>query len=179
MERMRTNLLTREDWVAAVLARYEQPLVQYAYRIVRDVELARDVVQDTFLQLCRANRAKIEGQLGAWLYTVCRNRALTVRRKESRMINLANQDVAVAPDDSRAAAVQDETGRRILAVLGKLPQEQQEAFRLKFQDDLNYREIGRVMNISLGKVSTLIKDALNALRVELKPELNAAREIKS
>jgi len=179
MEGMRTALLTREDWVAAVLARYEQPLVQYAYCIVHDVELARDVVQDTFLQLCRANRAKIEDQLGAWLYTVCRNRALTVRRKESRMTNLADANVAVAPDDSSAAAMQDETSRRVLAVLAKLPLEQQEAFRLKFQDDLNYREISRVMNVSLGKVSTLMKDALNALRMELKSELNPARETKS
>ncbi|MCX5772013.1 MAG: sigma-70 family RNA polymerase sigma factor [Candidatus Hydrogenedentes bacterium] len=179
MDDTRRDLLTREDWVAAVLARYEQPLVQYAYRIVHDVELARDVVQDTFLQLCRANRAKIEGQLGAWLYTVCRNRALTVRRKESRMTNLADKDVAVAPDDASAAAVQDETSRRVLAVLAKLPLEQQEAFRLKFQDDLNYREISRVMNVSLGKVSALMKDALNALRMELKSELNPARETKS
>jgi RNA polymerase sigma-70 factor (ECF subfamily) len=113
------------------------------------------------------------------MYTVCRNRALTVRRKESRMTSLVDNDVAVATDDASATAVHDETGRRVLAVLAKLPPEQQEAFRLKFQDDLNYREISRVMNVSLGKVSTLIKDALNALRMELKSELNPARETKS
>lgn len=175
MQLTQSKPTTRADWVAAALDRYEQPLVQYAWRILRDVESARDVVQDTFLQLCRADRAKIEGQLGPWLYTVCRNRAITVRRKESRMTQL-HEDAAVAPDDASAAAIQDETDRRILAVLAKLPQEQQEAFRLKFQDDLNYREISRVMNVSLGKVSSLIKDALNALRLEFKSDLNPARE---
>lgn len=179
MESMKKELVAREEWVAAALARYEQPLVQYAFRILHDVELARDVVQDTFLELCRAHRAKIEGQLGAWLYTVCRNRAISVRRKESRMTNLVDAEAAIAADDASATAVQDETGRRVLCALAKLPPEQQEAFRLKFQDDLNYREIGRVMNVSLGKVSALIKDALNALRVELKSELNPARETNS
>lgn len=179
MESTERELVAREEWVAAVLARYEQPLLQYAYRILHDAESARDVVQDTFLQLCQARRAKIEDQLGAWLYTVCRNRAITVRRKESRMTNQMDADAAVAADDASAAAVQDETGRRVLCAIAKLPTEQQEAFRLKFQDDLNYREIGRVMHVSLGKVSALIKDALNALRVELKSELNPARETQS
>ena len=79
------NASSRSSWVHAALERYEQPLIRYAARFTGDVERAREVVQDTFLKLCAADRAKVESRLAPWLYTVCRNRALDVRDKEVRM----------------------------------------------------------------------------------------------
>ena len=78
----------KEGWIASALARFESPLLHYAAHITRDMELARDVVQDTFLQLCLADRARIEPALAGWLFAVCRNRALNVCRKEARMTTL-------------------------------------------------------------------------------------------
>jgi len=49
--------------------------------ITGDIEQAREVVQDTFLKLCRQKPAQIRNYLAQWLYTVCRNRALDVLRK--------------------------------------------------------------------------------------------------
>ena len=54
--------------------RYEGQLVRYAARITGDVERGRDVVQDAFLRLCREDRAKVDGHLAEWLFTVCRRR---------------------------------------------------------------------------------------------------------
>ena len=71
--------------VKALLHRLQGPLIRYALQITGDLERARDVVQDTFLQLCSENRASLNGHLEPWLFTVCRNRALDVRRKEGRM----------------------------------------------------------------------------------------------
>jgi RNA polymerase sigma-70 factor (ECF subfamily) len=59
--------------------------VRYAARLLSDNDRARDVAQDTFLQLCRQPRSEVETSLRAWLFTVCRNRAMDVRKKESRM----------------------------------------------------------------------------------------------
>ena len=71
--------------VKALLHRLQGPLIRYALLITGDLDRARDAVQDTFLQLCSNNRAPLNGHLEQWLYTVCRNRALDVRRKEGRM----------------------------------------------------------------------------------------------
>ena len=68
-------------WIYEVVERYERPLVRYAARLLGDVEHARDVVQDTFLQLIRQDHSKLDGRLPEWLFTVCRNRALDVRKK--------------------------------------------------------------------------------------------------
>src|SRR5919202_5568108 len=70
---------------AALLARFELPLLRYATRIIGDQERARDVVQETFLQLQRSKREEHDSAPAKWLFTVCRNRALNVCRKERRM----------------------------------------------------------------------------------------------
>jgi RNA polymerase sigma factor (sigma-70 family) len=79
---------TKADWVHAALRQYEGSLVRYAAQITGDLDRARDVVQDTFLRLCHEPQSKVEPHLAQWLFKVCRNRALDVLRKESRMKTL-------------------------------------------------------------------------------------------
>src|SRR3954451_7623859 len=69
----------------AVLERFELPLLRYATRIIGDQERARDVVQETFVQLQRSKRQEHDNAPAKWLFAVCRNRALNVCRKERRM----------------------------------------------------------------------------------------------
>ena len=172
--------LTRAEFVLAALARYERPLIRYATRITGDIELARDVVQDTFLRLCKADRAEVDGHLAAWLYTVCRNRALDVRRKEGRMGSLqegqAESIRSNAPGPGAVAQTHEEYGF-VLDALDTLPENQQEVFRLKFQGEMTYREIGEVMGISLGTVSHLVGAALDSLRERLRGKINLAQEV--
>jgi RNA polymerase sigma-70 factor (ECF subfamily) len=161
---------TRAEWVAATLARYEQPLMRYTARFCSDGESARDVVQDAFLRLCAADRSAVEGHEAGWLYTVCRNRALDVRRKEGRMDPLPEAKVARIRSDSPGPgdqAAHRQEHRRALEVIGSLPDDQQEAFRLKFQDQLTYREISQVMEVSLGTVSALLTRGLAEVRRQL------------
>ena len=74
------------EWVREVVDRFSDPLVRYANRLLQgDWERARDVVQDVFVRLCRAEKSDVESHLAEWLYTVCRNRSLDVLRKERRM----------------------------------------------------------------------------------------------
>ena len=83
-----------DEWLRSVLERHESALIRYATRMTGSTEQARDVVQETFVRLCRQKRAELDGHLTQWLYTVCRNRALTVRRKETRMTTLTEAAAA-------------------------------------------------------------------------------------
>ena len=166
--------MTRFDkaaWIREALERYERPLLRYVHGITRDGEAARDVVQETFLKLCKADPATLEDRLAAWLYTVARNHALNVVRKEGRMDPLTEThagQVATATAGPGEAAAANETQARLIALVESLPPEQRDACRLKFQDGLTYREISQVMGVSLGTVSNLITSALSALREQLK-----------
>ena len=83
--------LDDKEWIRAAVARFEGPLTLYAARLLGDADRARDVVQDTFLKLCRQDAREIRDRLAEWLFTVCRNRALDVLRKEGRMTRLSDE----------------------------------------------------------------------------------------
>src|SRR5215472_10673208 len=82
-----------ESWVRDAVARFEGPLMLFASRLMGDTDTARDIVQETFLKLCASDRSSIDGHLAEWLFTVCRNRALDVLRKEQRMSQLREEQV--------------------------------------------------------------------------------------
>lgn len=124
------------SWISPILDEYEGPLVRYASHITRDPERAREVVQDTFLQLCRRGPGPIRDHLGQWLYTVCRNRALDVLRKERRMTGISAARLGARPHpgpEISAALELQERLAGILKILDTLPANQQEVLRLKFQ----------------------------------------------
>lgn len=161
---------TPSDWLRSVVARYEGPLVRYAARITGDAERARDVVQDTFLRLCEQDRAELDGRLAQWLYTVCRRRALDVRRKEHRMQATLPERLDLASDSRNGqpdAAEQQEQHQAVLALLTRLPENQQEVVRLKFQSGLSYREISGVTGLSVSNVGYLLHVAIKTVRQQL------------
>ena len=135
--------------------------------MVGDVEQARDVVQDTFLKLCQQDREHLDGHLAEWLFTVCRNGALDVRRKEQRMTTMTLEAVADSvgnePQPDHAAEQRDST-EKILSLLAELSPNQQEVLRLRFQHGLSYREISSVIGLTETNVGFLIHVGIKRLR---------------
>ena len=166
---MNESSLPEEDaaWLHDIVRQYEGPLVRYAQRLLGDSHRARDVAQDTFLRLCRQPRAKIEKAVQQWLFTVCRNRAMDVLKKEKRMTALSDQQATecVSPEAGPALRLeQQEAAGQATAVLGTLPVNQQEVIRLKVQEGLSYREISEVTGLSISNVGFLLHRGLKTIR---------------
>lgn len=168
---------THDLWVLEALNRFERPLTHYAHRLLGgDSERARDVVQDTFLRLCAQCEADLDGRLAEWLFTVCRNRALDVLRKEGRMTRLGDDQVStqLSPEpDPADCAEQADSAQRALRMLDDLPPNQREVLRLKFQNGFSYREISRISGLSVTNVGFLIHTGLKTLRKHLADGLPA------
>jgi RNA polymerase sigma factor (sigma-70 family) len=163
----------RLEWIRSVIDQYQGRLIRFAVRITGDVETARDVVQDTFLRLCRQDLAKTRDHLAPWLFRVCRNRALDIRRKEGPVMPLDEVALAETPGsapDPHAALESSDASRHLLALLGELPASQQEVLRLRFQEDLSYKEISAVTSHSVSNVGFLIHTGLKQLRQRLSPD---------
>jgi RNA polymerase sigma-70 factor (ECF subfamily) len=142
-------------------------LTLYATRLLGDADAARDVVQETFLRLCAQDRDTIDSRLAEWLFTVCRNRALDVLRKESRMTRLSDEQVhrcASADPGPPDVAEHRESAARVLDLLEQLPPNQREVIRLKFQNGFSYQEISRISGHSVTNVGYLLHVGLKALR---------------
>ena len=85
-----TDIDDQGRWISSAVQEYEGALVRYATQITGDLDRGRDVVQDTFLRLCKQDPQELDGRLAQWLFAVCRNRALDIRRKEDRMKSMTS-----------------------------------------------------------------------------------------
>ena len=149
------------------MADYESPLIAYAATILNDPDLARDVVQETFLRLCQQDPAKVTDHLKSWLFTVCRNRALDLLRKDQRILPIDENRWQNIPDPGRhpdAHADTDDRLARILKLLNRLSPNQRDVIILKFQQGLSYHEIHLITGLSQGNIGFLIHTGLKQLR---------------
>ena len=154
--------------------------MRYARRITGDVESARDVVQETFLRFCSDGAPRDDTLVAQWLYIVCRNRALDVRKKDRRMRCLSDQTTRTCPDAGPTPSERLERREAegcLRHLVTELPENQQEAIRLRFQGGLSYRQIGEVMETSVGNVGFLIHTAIKTIRerMEAAPSVSAGR----
>lgn len=162
--------------VRRALDQYESSLIAYTAGILGgDIERARDVVQDSLLKLYLTDPAKVRDSLKAWLFTVCRNRALDVLRKDHRL-DWGNDDAigsasSFDPDPSENADSQ-ELYARVWDLVEKLRPNQREVIRLKFMHDCSYQEIADVTGLSVGNVGFIMHMAIKKLRDLLNRELN-------
>ena len=161
------------EWLRSAVERFESSLTRYATSLTGNVERARDVVQDTFVRLWAQPSKQLNGCLAEWLFTVCRHRALDIRRKENRMVALSDDDLeneAATQATPATLAEQNETTVEILRLVKTLPRNQQEVLRLKFQAGLSYVEISRVTKLSVSNVGFLLHTALKTLRQKMAKE---------
>jgi RNA polymerase sigma-70 factor (ECF subfamily) len=160
-------ILADEDDLTALLRRFELPLLQYATRILGDRDRARDVVQETFVELQQSERKQLDHAPAKWLFTVCRNRALNICRKEKRMTYLDEEILEKTPGEEPAPNEQierEEASGFLLRIVATLPPRQQEVLQLKFQNDLSYQEISEITKLSVSHIGVLIHTALRTLR---------------
>jgi len=155
----------QSQWIVEALSLYEDSLLRYAAWVLRDAELAREVVQETFLRLCREERSKVGGYLAQWLFTVCRNLAFDTRKREARMTPLEDADIGVRPNLESKEAVSE-----IFRLVQALPKNQREVVYLKFQCDLSYKEISEVTKLSVTNVGFLLHTALKEIRKQVLSE---------
>lgn len=163
---------TREQFIEQAMVDFESPLIGYAATILNDADRARDVVQDTFIRLCQQDISKVRDSLKSWLFTVCRNRALDILRKEKhtrpideiRWKKVAGQ--GLQPDEQ---TLFDERLCSVMKMLERLSDNQREVILLKFQQGLSYQEIQQITGLTSGNIGFLIHTGLKRLR-ELLPD---------
>lgn len=156
-----------KGWVLSALVKHEASLLRFAGTIV-GADDARDVVQDTFLELCRANQQEVEGHLVPWLFTVCRNKALTLRRGVKRLANEEEvMGIASVESGPHGELERKQDGETVAALLAQLPERSREVVALKFAGGLSYKEIAEVTGLSVSHVGVILHEALTKVREKI------------
>jgi RNA polymerase sigma-70 factor, ECF subfamily len=155
---MSTNAL------AAIYERRYPRFLRLAEAIVRDPELARDVVQDAFARLINSRgEFRGEGSLDGWVWRTVVNTALNARRDRPSEVGL---DASLEPSANGHAP-----DARVRAVVASLPERQRLVLFLRYYADLDYRSIADVLEIQPGTVGATLNQAHAAIRRLLEEEV--------
>jgi RNA polymerase sigma-70 factor (ECF subfamily) len=174
-EELAKRLQRREpDAMAELYDRFGRLAYSVILSIVRDVAVAEDLVQETFLRVW--NRAQGfeagRGALGPWLLAIARNRAIDhVRSVGSRMErNSFEFDAREHPSlfvDMEREVFNTDHARLIRSAIAKLNANQQKVIELAYYEGLSQTEMAERMGQPLGTVKTWVRTALRVLRDEL------------
>jgi RNA polymerase sigma-70 factor (ECF subfamily) len=153
----------------ALYDRESRWLLGVALRIVRDREIAEDVLQDAFLQVWQ-HANTFDPSLGSargWIYTVVRHRALR-EVGAAKTVQLDPEDVAAISDAHQAAHADDEDRGLDTESLERCLQRLEESRRTcvvhAFVDGYTHEQIAARMNTPIGTVKSWIRRSLASLK---------------
>jgi RNA polymerase sigma-70 factor (ECF subfamily) len=151
-----------------------------ARRILRSVEEAEDIVQETFLELWR-RAPQFDGRRGglvAWIVTIARSRAIDRLRAAGtagRAIDGASNVPDIHPSGPPSPAEHTEQRiceAKVAQALATLPAEQRRTIQLAYFDGLSQTEIAARTGSPLGTVKMRVKLAVEKLKALLKDDFS-------
>lgn len=159
---------------------YQLSLLKLCVGFLHDEEDAKDIVQDVFIEVFQSvEQFRGDSLLSTWLFRIAVNKSLNQIRKNKNKRVLASIDSVLSanrkvmvniPDESEVSdkyIENEERAKIIRQTIDRLPKNQRIAFVLSKYQDLSYKEISEVMNISLSAVEALIHRAKLNLQKKL------------
>jgi RNA polymerase sigma-70 factor, ECF subfamily len=166
----------------AIVNRYKNQLLNFAYRFLNNLEEAEDVVQETFLRIFRNKHAYRQiAKFSTWVYTITGNLAKTELRKRKRRKYVYISDMGFDDKDYEIEDIQANTEKEVESLfqekyIQKAIQELSPRFRqvilLVDVQELPYEEVSKIMHVPLGTV----KSRVNRARLKLQAKLGDIME---
>lgn len=162
-----------ETALAALYDRWVDRVYSIATRVLGASDQADDVVERTFSQIWKdAGRYDAErGSVAAWIVTIARSHALTLRRSEGRRLRHDEMRSQFVQDEGTITAasplhelVAGEDRQAVEKAVSRLPDEQERVVRMTFFEGLSQAEISERLGIPLGTVKTRVRLAFVKLR---------------
>ncbi|MEO7446134.1 MAG: RNA polymerase sigma factor [Ferruginibacter sp.] len=155
---------------------HEVQVYNTALNIVHKPEDANDITQEVFVQAYTSLKDfKGEASLGTWLYKITINKSLDHRKKEMRKQRLhqvqsflgmgSRENTGIISAEHPGFLLENkEEGTLLLKAIKKLPEKQELVFTLHKMNQLSYRDIADVLDLSLPAVESLMVRAKKNLQ---------------
>lgn len=164
------NYLLFEDIVAA----YQDRLMIFIYRIVKDGDDARDICQDTFFKAYKSIKSfKGKSKFSTWLFKIGYRLSLNLIKKKKRLVEMDEKTVNSNPQASGNLSKEKETeelNTLVQNLMQQLPQKNGAALHLFYKEEKTYEEISAVMKLRLNTVKSLIFRGKNMIKQRLMQE---------
>jgi RNA polymerase sigma-70 factor (ECF subfamily) len=153
---------------------YQLFVIRSCYALVHNMEDAQDLAQDVFIEILKsASSFRGSAKLSSWIYRIAINKSLNHIKKHKRrdtfsILSFQNARGTMQVEQitsqntytSGDAEMEDmELKQALHTAIDSLPVNQKIAFTLHNYEDLSYKEIAEVMNLSLSSIESLIHRA--------------------
>lgn len=150
-----------------LVERYQHALYRHCYLLVYDEAEAQDIAQDTFIKAYqKLPTYNADYAFSTWLFTIARNKGLSVLRSPRIKRRLAeydfDQDASTAQTAEERMQLQE-----VRQAVSKLPAKYREIVSLHYWDGLPYAEIALVRGTTEGTIKGQMSRAKELLRKEL------------
>ena len=155
----------KETIIRQMVETHQTPLMRLCYLYLRDVQLAEDAVQETFIKAARTlDKFRGEASMKTWLTSIAMRTCCDMRRS----FWFRRMDRRVTPEmlpDPVQSPLEEETALTVAVM--NLPQKEREVILLYYYQDMNVNEIARTLSVTQPTVSYRLKRAREKLRQEL------------
>jgi RNA polymerase sigma-70 factor (ECF subfamily) len=163
-----------------LVRRHQRGLLRIVLRLTRELPLAEDIVQETFIKAYE-KMALFEGRSSfkSWLYQVGLNTAKN--RFRSRPPEEFTTDIVQGGVDAGAERdlVKGDVSRLLRAQVDLLPERQRVAITLRVFEDLSFKEIAQIMNCPYDTAKANYRHALLKLREKFELEMGTGGDLEN
>ena len=163
-----------------LLSRYQSKLYSYIFYIVHDEEVANDLFQDTFLKVIMRRQDGSYtgyGKFQAWLTRIAHNLVMDYFRDKEQALTISNDEAdydllnnaRLAEHTTEDQMLVSQSLKDAKAIMDLLPEPQSEVVKMRFYDNMSFKEIAEKLNIS-------INTALGRMRYAVINMRNIAQE---
>lgn len=155
--------------------RYQEQIYNYVLSLVRDRQLTDDIFQDTFVKIIRVIKSgmyKDEGKFIQFAMRIAHNLVIDHFRKENRIpvVESSSEDynyvdnAPITDPSVEQGMIVDQIHSDLRKMVEMLPLEQKEVLRMRIYDDLSFKEIADITNVSINTALGRMRYALINLR---------------
>ncbi|MFT7333419.1 MAG: RNA polymerase sigma factor (sigma-70 family) [Sphingobacteriales bacterium] len=160
--------------LSELLQRHKQRVFTSIYMLVKNRELAEDLFQDTFVKVIktlRSGRYNEEGKFLPWVLRIAHNLTIDYFRKENRapFINMPEEFdlfeiLKIHDENAETRMIKNESHDKLRRLIDRLPREQKEVLVMRHYQDLSFKEISEITEVSINTALGRMRYALNNLR---------------
>ena len=159
-----------------LLKRYESKIFSYIAYSVKNQEVAEDIFQDVFMRvisMLRSGRYTEQQKFAQWIMRITHNHVIDYFRQQKNEKAISCDESDVDPLNNASIADNDNAEQRIInqnnitsleAIIEMLPENQREIIRLRYYQDLSFKEIAELTHVSINTALGRVRYALINLR---------------
>ncbi|MDD2621538.1 MAG: sigma-70 family RNA polymerase sigma factor [Bacteroidales bacterium] len=165
----------QESALDVLITRYQQKIFSYIIMVVKDKDLAEDLFQDAFIKVIntlRLGNYREEGKFNQWIMRITRNLIIDHFRKSQKMsfVDNSNENGSFFDNFSEPShsveqiMITNQIHESLRSLIKLLPEKQQEVLIMRLYQDMSFKEIADITNVSINTALGRMRYAILNLR---------------